>query len=448
MNSIRRRLLLRLLIGIGGLLCATALVVYLGSQDEIGELYDAQLQRAAYAFQHVPGAEAGQPDSIPPTGSITDNPLAGLAVEVRVPGRSDPLYRSVSHVRLPRQIHDGWSTIQMHGQHWRVYSVALHGRRVIAAQPLSVRRDAAADIAVEALVPLAIALLLVAIVVWRVVGGELRPLENTARAVRSRSSTDLTPLPLADMPQELAPLIASFNDLMARLQAVLEQQKDFVADAAHELLTPLTALQLQMQWLGRATSSAQRTDAEADLRAGLARAIHLARQLMTLARQDPEAATPGETVDLAMLVHETVAGHAALAQARGVELGLGLGQVTAVTVTGDPHGLQILLDNLVDNAIKYTAGNAHRRGRVNIGVSGDDTGVVLHVEDSGPGIPAADLTRVFDRFYRRPGEETTGSGLGLAIACKIAARHGAVLSLSNGGTLGGLVAECRFPAYS
>lgn len=435
MTSIRRRLLWTLLVGVGVLLSAAAAGVYVEVLEEIDELFDIQLQQAAHTFPRLSDA------SVLPAvtaGGDEDNPLERLVVEVRRPGVAAPVYHSLTHALLPADAPAGWSTRKIDGARWRIYRVDLDGRSVAVGQPLAVRRAVAGQIAAQLLLPLLAALPVVGLLIWLGVGRGLRPLERTARDVQRRSPVDLSPLPVAALPRELTPLVTSLNELMARLERALKLQKDFVADAAHELLTPLTALQLQVQLLERVGNGTERAGVQAELRAGLARTIHLARQLLTLARQDPERPVPHAVVDLAALASEIVATRAVVARARDIDLGLA--RATPARVVGDRDALRILLENLVDNAVKYTP----RGGRVDVTACADDGRATLTVSDSGHGIPPPELQRVFDRFYRRVGQEATGSGLGLAIAREIATRHGACLTLTNGGALGGLVAECRF----
>lgn len=440
MMSIRRRLMWILLAGIGVLLCVAAAGVYLEIADEIGEMFDVQLQQAAYTFPRV-----GTAAVLPPVtrGGDDDNPLAKLVVEVRRNGLSTPVYHSLEHALLPANAPPGWSTIRIGGHSWRLYTTRFDGRSVEVSQPLAVRQAAVGEIAIQMLLPLLVVLPLVGLVIWFGVGRGLRPLAETATAVQGRSPRALDTLPTTGLPRELAPLVAALNDLMTRLDDEINAQKAFIADAAHALLTPLTALQLQVQLLDRAADEAERISAQAELRAGLSRSIHLARQLLTLAREHPEFSAPTKTVDLATLAKETIDVRTALARSRS--LSIGTTGLTPAPILGDPNGLRILLGTLIDNAVKYTP----QGGRVAVTTFyaslSADSSVILRVEDSGPGIAPDDMTRVFDRFYRSPNQTESGSGLGLAIARKIAQRHGATLTLNNGGALGGVIAECRFP---
>ncbi|MDE2148655.1 MAG: two-component sensor histidine kinase [Gammaproteobacteria bacterium] len=435
MNSIRRRLLAVLLPGIAALLLAAAAGVYAELADEIDELYDAQLQQAAYA---LPRLELAQPTSpIDRDAKDDDSPLHRLVVEVRDLGSDRPLYRSRARALLPVNPARGWSTIAVDGQRWRLYAVDLGDRRIEVAQPLAVRREAAGAITARLLLPLTAALPLAGFVLWLGIGRGLRPLTELSAQIRARSPQSLKPVALAGLPAELRPMADALNGLLERLAAALTAQRRFVADAAHELLTPLTALRLQQELLTRTVQTEQRDAAAADLAAGIERAIHLAQQLLALARRAPGAgAAPHTPLDLAALIHAVSRRLKPRADARQQSLQL---ELAPATVTGDADALTGLLENLLDNAIKYTPAG----GTIRLRLCLEDGAVELTVDDSGPGIPPDRHARVFDRFYRIPGNEATGSGLGLAIVREIAAAHGAGISLDSPGALGGLTVRLR-----
>ena len=273
----------------------------------------------------------------------------------------------------------------------------------------------------------------------------LRPLSRFAQALKARSPESLDPVPGLAAPQEVEPLIAALNDLLGRMQAAQAMQRAFVADAAHELRSPLAALQLQLQLVERAESTEARVEAIAELKAGLERATHTVQQMLTLARLEPGAAERVRApVSLADLTRGVVLEQAPLAEARGIDLGLVAADAAAV-VAGDAEALRILLANLVGNALRYTPSG----GQVDVACGMVDGQACLEVADSGPGIPPAERERVFDRFYRGvvSGEGGTrgGSGLGLSIVRAIVERHGAHVILDEA-VLGGLRVRVIFAA--
>jgi two-component system, OmpR family, sensor kinase len=270
----------------------------------------------------------------------------------------------------------------------------------------------------------------------------LAPVERMRKQVAGRAADDLSPLPDAGLPLEVLPLVRELNLLFERVRRAFTAQQEFVADAAHELRSPLTALKLQAQALRRAHDEGSREAAITRLNDGIDRAIQLMGQLLVLAREDGEAdaAERSQRVELQEVARQAVADVLPNAQAKHIDIGLASAE-PSVWVRGQPEPLRILLRNLLDNAVKYTPDG----GQVDITLAMPQGVASLAVEDSGPGIPEAERERVFDRFYRTPDARATGSGLGLAIVKAIAGRHGASVLLGSSAKLGGLKAEVRFP---
>ena len=273
----------------------------------------------------------------------------------------------------------------------------------------------------------------------------LRPLDRAAAHVAMRSATSLEPISAADVPREVAPLVGAINDLMARIGLAFSRQSAFLADAAHELRTPVTALDLQLQLLKRSSDEASRRDAIGELEAGITRSKRLIEQLLQLARSDPEGeAMANASIDLGELVRSVIGTLGVKADQHGIDLGASV--APGVTVQGDLQQLTVLLNNLVENALRFTP----RGGMVDVAAELRAGAPVLRVVDTGPGIPEAERARVFERFYR--GEHASawsadagGTGLGLAIVRAIAGRHGARVSLHTaaGGT--GTEVQVAFP---
>jgi two-component system OmpR family sensor kinase len=301
----------------------------------------------------------------------------------------------------------------------------------------------ASNLALRTLGPIAVMMPILMLVVWWVVSGSLEPVARVRKQLASRQADDLSPVSDAGLPDEVRPLVQELNLLFGRVRTAFDTQQNFVADAAHELRTPLAALKLQVQSLERSDSRADSVEARklaiSRLSAGIERATRLVEQLLVLARQEASAA-PHQPVELAGLARRAVADLIGVAQNKHIDLGLQ--RADAGEVEGQPDALMILLRNLVDNAIKYTPAG----GTVDVSVAAEQGTLSVTVEDSGPGIPAEERERVFDRFYRVPGSEAAGSGLGLAIIKAIAERHGATLVLGESARLGGLAATVRFPS--
>jgi two-component system OmpR family sensor kinase len=351
------------------------------------------------------------------------------------------VFHSVSRARLPQRAVLGFSNVRANGTIYRVFSIQTNNQTVQVAQDLSVRSNMARNLALRTLGPIAVMMPILMLVVWWVISGSLEPVERVRSQVASRQADDLSPVSENGLPDEVQPLVRELNLLFGRVRTAFDAQQHFVADAAHELRTPLAALKLQAQSLDRAADPDARKVAVARLTAGIDRATRLVEQLLVLARQEASAAggVAAQPVDIGGLARRAVADMAPVAQAKGVDLGLQ--QADAASVQGQPDALNILLRNLVDNAVKYTPAG----GTVDMSVRATPGGVVVCVEDSGPGIPAEERERVFDRFYRIAGSEAAGSGLGLAIIKSIAERHGAQLALGQSARLGGLAATVTFP---
>lgn len=432
MTSIRRVLLVGLLSGLLVAVLAAATVIYSNAREEANRLFDSQLQQVAESFPSYALSAAPAP---PLSAFVAEGRLV-IQVWSRDPFAS-PFSSSV--LAPPRQAESGFMTVAAPGGNWRVYTRVGDFDVVQVAQPLSVRSDQAAAVALRTALPLLLLLPLLGVLVWVVVGWGLDPLRRLALEVSRRSPDALQPIGQRGLPEEVQPLIGSLNGLLGRLSHALEAQRAFVADAAHALRTPVTALQLQTQLLERAQSTQEREAATARLKDGLKRVTHLVEQLLMLARQDPaQQLRVAEEVSLDSLAGEVLGEQAVLAEAKSIDLGLA--RAEPVKVSGDRESLRVLLSNLVDNAIRYTPAG----GRVDVAVAIEDGQPVLIVEDNGPGIPTEERARVFDRFYRVE-QAGSGSGLGLAIVRNIAQRHGAQVELGSGSGGRGLKVSISFP---
>jgi two-component system OmpR family sensor kinase len=275
------------------------------------------------------------------------------------------------------------------------------------------------------------------------IGRGLAPLAQVAEAVAHRNPHSLEPIPNKGLPKEVGILVSALNALLSQLDQALSAQRQFTADAAHELRSPLTALSLQAQLAERATEPALRAQALQTLRQGIDRASHLVQQLLTLARLDPEAGDyPLTPLFLDDLARNVVADFAPQAANRHIDLGLS--RADHVMVAGAEEALRILLSNLIDNGIRYSPADA----RIDVSVISEATAIRLEVNDTGPGIALDERNRVFDRFYRVLNSVESGSGLGLAIVRKIADQHQADIRLTDGDGGIGMKVIVTFPETS
>ncbi|MBY0240457.1 MAG: sensor histidine kinase [Burkholderiaceae bacterium] len=293
------------------------------------------------------------------------------------------------------------------------------------------------------LVPMVISLPFLLLPAWLSIRLALRPWRQVTQEVASRGPQDLAPLTYRGEHQELAAMVDSIDAMMARVAEASARERSFIADAAHELRTPLAAMRINVEALhSQAGDWRQRELLEGILSSGN-RATRLVAQLLVLMRSDAAANQGDAGVPLALddMLQDRMAVMSGLAGARGVELELQA--VAGVTILGWHESLVSLADNLVDNAIKYSPSG----GVVRVGLWHVEGWAVLSVEDQGPGIAPALRTRVFDRFYRAPKQTQGGSGLGLAIALAAARRHGGRIELTDG-EQGGLKVEVWLPALS
>jgi two-component system OmpR family sensor kinase len=431
MNSIRGKLVLALTVAMTVVMLLGAWATYSAAKEEANTIFDYHLEQIAMAlrnqtFQGSAEALAGE---------------TSFDFVIRVWDRNGlTIFSSRPHRPLPEIARLGFATERTSEETWRVYALQYRGETIAVAQPTSVRARLAASAALRTLTPFMVLLPLIALLIWLIVSRELRPLTDLARSVRTRTPEALDPFNESGVPDEARPLVVSLNELLGRLRATLQVQRDFIADAAHELRTPLTALQLQAGLLERATGDGERSEALGDLKEGLARAIHTVQQLLALARNEDGARLCAFTeISVAELLRQVVADHAALADAKAIDLGVSALD-PAATIMGDGDAMRTLLANLVGNALCYTPAT----GKVDVSCGIDAGRVWLEVADNGPGIPADERERVFDRFYRRSGQSATGSGLGLAIVRSIAQRHKAEICLGHTAG-GGLTVRIKFP---
>jgi two-component system OmpR family sensor kinase len=435
-GSLRARLLAWLLGAVLLVGVAGGLVVYRNALAEADAFFDYHLKETALFLRDQP-VEYLWPPSIPSNTAAYDFFVQIWTID------GEHIYTSSPRAVLPNFTTIGFSTASTSSGQWRVYGTESPTKVVQIAQPMSVRRHQAAQLAVRTLAPFALLMPLLGIIVWLAVGHALQPLQRLARAVKARRVNALEPLSDERLPEEVRPLVDSLNDLLVRLTAALDRERAFMADAAHELRTPLTALHLQLGALARAATEPERAEAMGMLSEGVQRAIRLVEQMLALARQEPRAEPARTRFALDELGREVVAELVPLADARRIDLGVSEAQT--VFIRGERDAVATLVRNLVDNAVRYTPAG----GRVDVSVERATEAparAMVRVVDNGPGIEPQERERVFDRFYRRAGTREPGSGLGLAIVRAIATAHGASVRLGEGPDGRGLSVTVSFPA--
>jgi len=310
------------------------------------------------------------------------------------------------------------------------------------AERVTARDEFARQIILRMVLPQAILILLAGLAVWYGVGRGLAPLSTLRREIESRSHRDLSALSDEQAPQEVRPLINAMNDLLARLGTAISAQQRFIADAAHQLRTPLAGLKTQTELALRQSQLGQVDETLRQLRTAAEHSARLVNQLLSLARAEPGAklGQAVERLDLALLARDATTEWVPRALARHIDLGYD-GEEGSAWIEGDAFLVRDMLGNLLDNAIRYT----QQGGQVTVRVTAGTNAVVLSVEDNGPGIPEQERERVFERFYRVLDTGTEGCGLGLAIVREIALSHRAEVTLAAGAGGRGTLARVAFP---
>ena len=434
-HSLRARLLGLLMVVITLAALLQAGTAYLTALSQADLIFDRHMQKMALSLRSASSLTSSTPN----VDVNLDRASEDFFVQMWTAG-GVPVFQSAAHQTLRRPARPGFSDVQSQDRMYRVFSVATPTQIIQVAQDMAARRDMARTLAVRTIGPTVLMAPILMLVVWWVVSRSLAPVARVRSQMAQRRADELSPLSEVGLPDEIRPLIQELNLLLERVRQAFDTQKVFVADAAHEMRSPLAALKIQLQGLQRAGDDAARELGIRRLAAGIDRAAHLVDQLLVLARQEARVATGVDfaAVDLAQVAILSVEDTLFAAQNRRIDLGVHRAE-TAV-VSGHAEALRILARNLLDNAVKYTP----EGGTVDLNVQATADGIVLSVEDSGPGIAEADRGRVLDRFYRASGASATGSGLGLAIVNAIANLHQATVRLDQSARLGGLRVQVIF----
>jgi len=370
-------------------------------------------------------------------GRLLSNSPVATATSTNLPApREDPESQFVivsmrestvprrSPFRLNETMKDGFQTIDGDSEAWRIYVTrSADGARVAVGQRTAVRDELATDAALRIVFSLMLLIPILLLVIHDLLRKNFAPLENMARTVEARGDQDLTPFATAGMFAEVRPFVVAINRLFARVTDFVGAQKRFVADAAHELRSPLTALSLQAERLAQAPMSDEARKRLEVLSGGIGRSRALLEQMLTYARVQEGAGQGGEPIALRAAVARVI--EDLLPQADAKHIDLGVGSLCDALVPIAPFDFSILLKNLLDNAIRYTPDG----GRVDVSAVADGGALILTVEDNGPGLAPEDRQKVFEPFHRLLGNPVAGSGLGLSIVEAILERSGGSIAL-------------------
>lgn len=447
-RSLQARVLALVLATVSVVWLAAAAITWWEARDELDELLDGHLAQAAALLivRQVDDIEDREDDKGIDAPTLHRN-APKVAFQIWHEGRL--VARSANAPAAPMSgLRSGFASPKIGGERWRVFA-ARGGERdvqVYVGEQFDSRESILEGLLTGLLGPMLVALPLMALLLWWAVYRALLPLRRIGRAIGERQPQALQPIPVDvtgddALPSEIVPLVAALNGLFERIAALLESERRFTADAAHELRTPIAAIRAQAQVAqGAGSDDAQRAQALVATLAGCDRATRLVEQLLTLARLESAAEGPQEAVDLSAVAREVLADLAPGAMVRGQSLELDAD--AAVPVRGSATLLAVLVRNLADNALRYSPEGA----LVVVSVGRENGLAVLHVEDGGPGLDDAQQQRLGERFFRVLGTAAPGSGLGWSIVRRIAAVHCAQIGTARSATLGGLAVRVVFPA--
>ncbi len=439
-RSIRRELLIILLASVALTWVATTVVSYLDAQHEIDELLDAHLAQSASLLIAQVGHEMEEIDvehspQLHPYAHRVAFQFWEAGSLLRLHSANAPTSRLSSH-------DEGFSDSVVDGTRWRVFSGwdAEHRLLVQVGEQQDSRAHIAATIAKNMLVPLIVALPVLGLLIGLGINRATRPLRSLNEEIANRAPDNLAFVEIAGAPVEVVPLVASLNRLFERVQASMNNERQFTADAAHELRTPLAALRAQAQVARGSTNDAEREHALDNVVAGCDRASHLVDQLLTLARLEPETFhAQRESCDLRGVAQGAIAELAPTALGKNIDIELQTGP--SIIVPGDARLLGILLRNLIDNAVRYSPADTV----VRVAVDQKAGQPFLAVLDQGPGVAPAERDKLGRRFHRLAGADAVGTGLGLSIAKRIATLHAASMTFSETMAGKGLQVVVSFP---
>lgn len=442
-SSLRQRLLLWAVPGALLLLLGGGLAAYAIGVSATRDAYDQGLLDAATEVEEqMVNTPATIPKELPPHAQRVLLVEPADRVYFRIQSMSGTLIAGSEELPLPVPLPATGSEVfydlRVGTRPVRVVALgAAEGKTILVAATLIKRDSMIREFLTSMLLP-GLALLSCSLIfIWIGLRTVLTPLDELRQQLALRSPTDLSPIDVRSAPQELQPVLDEINELLVRLGESLDTQRHFVSEAAHQLRTPIAALQAQVEAAVQDSSPGERTRLNRVLGA-THRLAHLVHQLLALARAEPSGHAAPVPVDLSALIRARAESWLPQAIARDIDLGF---ELNVACVFGTPLLLEELIGNLVDNALTYTP----QQGQVTIRCGKLGNAAFLRVEDSGPGIPEAQREHVFERFVRLSEDTTDGCGLGLSIARRIATQHGATIRISDAEG-GGTCVEVVFPA--
>jgi two-component system, OmpR family, sensor histidine kinase QseC len=441
-RSVRRQLLVVLLTGVSVAWLAAATVSFRDARHEVAEVLDAHLAQTASLISVQRDGNEDEDEVDTEHAPVLHRYGRRVMFQVWKNGTTLGLHSQHAPNTPLSIVRDGFSDATIGGARWRVFSTRDAGDRVLVqvAEQDYQRDELATAVARNFVVPLAITLPILGVMIWAAVGRATQSLTSVNEQVASRAADSLTPLDVADAPSEIGALVTSLNQLFRRVHGLIEQERRFTADAAHELRTPLAGIRAQAQVARNAANDAERLHALDGVLAGCDRATHAVEQMLTLARLAPDAVSyQPAPLELAAVLKGTISDLVPAALAKGMDIELT--HEHHVLVSGDAGLLSILFRNVIDNAIRYSAPGT----KVDVNMEVADSDVRVTVRDAGPGIPVEQRANVGRRFYRAPGTQAPGTGLGLSIVQRIVDLHRGTIRLDSPATTIGLEVTIALP---
>ena len=436
-NSLKTRLSYWISAAILSVAIIAASFTFSSAFEEAHELQDDVLQQMAVLFDRY---------SLTPNDS-TLTPLSQDQLEFQVSVQllgdnpaSNPITKNL--LALPSNLTDGFHTVNLATQSWRVFVRTLSSsQRIAVAQETAIRDNIAFETALHTLMPLLVLIPILLLLLGYILGKILSPISILAHDVDRQTEHDLQLIPTTQLPSEIVPFVEAINRLLSKNSQVITSQKRFIADAAHELRSPITALSLQAQRLQQTELTDDARQKLNALQAGICRSIHLLEQLLSMARQQDNSIQQHQRTSLKTVFTEVIEELYPLVEAK--EIDLGFSQDSDAQLNANPVRLKTLIHNLIDNAIRYTPSG----GRVDLSIIETEQGIEMTVKDTGPGIANTEVQKVFEPFYRILGSNEYGSGLGLAIVASIVQQMDAKISLTPADPVNncGLCVTVQFP---
>lgn len=422
-GSLKHRLLVLAMTTVVLVWIVATAFTYLDATEEFNEILDAHLAQSASLL--VVQASKDQDEIETDHAPLLHKYSRRVAFQIWESGHTLRLHSANAPTSMLSVHEQGFSNSVIGGKRWRVFSTwDESGDNLIQVAELSEARDElSAGIIKHMLKPLLVSLPILALLLWIAVTRGLSPLVRLTREVEKREPGNLAVLDTGSSPREVIPLINHLNTLFSRIDASMQKERRFTADAAHELRTPVAGIKAQAQVARAATHNAERIHALDNAILGCDRAAHLIDQLLTLARIDTLGDEVSQQCQLKSLATEVISAIAPVALNLGVQLELAGSDDTSVR--GDPALLKILLRNLIDNAVRHTGSGTS----VLVAINQQPGQTGLSVCDNGPGISAEDMERITERFYRPAGTSASGSGLGLSIVRRITEIHASRLQI-------------------